>query len=360
MPKKYSFFNLPIKRSRQDYKEATDTIASKYSKINGLVSIYSWGKISNPGISDIDILLIFKNNPKPLPFSRRSFYFLNEKARYLARHPFVFISEESFKKIRYVYPDTNFQLLHGKCIKINGISGSEKYFSIISLLNDIIIRHYPRDFIKQSADNSINVRDTLLRLNSLKYSIGMLEFLSKQKLNEWRDNLKRIEDLRTNWFDDKDYGELVELNENALGITIGFVEQFRGFLAEKGLIKIKGSNIFYNGIKNKTLFVKNWDKKNALKKDYSVLPIELSAQLVKYSNSDGMISHYIRKNLDKRPECSLKHIHIVEKRINILNKQAELAYKLKHSDFAAYFDFGYRNSSGINNWFLKLTDRLRF
>ena len=56
----------------------------------------------------------------------------------------------------------------------------------------------------------------------------------------------------------------------------------------------------------------------------------------------------------------LKYEAVLEKRIKILNSQAELASRLKHSDFAAFFDFGYRQKKGINNWLLNFVDTLRF
>ena len=126
--KGYNFFNLPRECSIEDYKEAIDKIVGKYSKANGLVSIYSWGDVSAPGISDIDIVLVFGKNAEKLPFLSRSFYFLDSETRYLVRHPFVFTGEDSFKNARYVYPDTGFRLLFGKNINIRRLSQSEGYY----------------------------------------------------------------------------------------------------------------------------------------------------------------------------------------------------------------------------------------
>lgn len=370
IPKKYSFFNLPTEYGKEDYSEATSAIIKKYSKIKDLLSIYSWGDVSVFGISDIDLVFVFKSNAGPLPFLSRSFNFLDARARYIARHPFVFIDEDSFKNIRYVYPDANFRLLHGKNISISSLSAKDKYCSTVALLNDIIIRHYPRDFAMQFAGKRINVRDTLLRLSSLKYSVKMIEDIGKNKNPAWNKSLDSIKKFRENWFKNSDYDELCMLNENALGITMGIIQEFKEFLAENDFVKIKNSNdIFYNGIKNKTLFIEDWSKKEAFDKMigiagsakfYSILPIELAAQLAEYSKFKGLISDYIRKNISKGMECSLKHKEVIERRINILNKQAILAFRLKHSDFAAYFDFGYRNSSGVNNWILGLLDKMRF
>ena len=370
--KKYEFFNIPEEYSIADYKKSTNHIIERYSKINGLVSIYNWGDPSIPGISDIDIVLVFKDNAdNPLNLLNRSFYFLDDKTRYLVRHPFIFIDAGSFKKARYIYPNTNFKLLHGKSIKIDKLSPDDEYYSKIALLNDIITRHYPRDFIEQFADKNINIRDTLLRLNSLKYSIKILESLTKEKNARWNVKLRLIENLRKNWFKAKDFNLLVLLNGDAFHITMDIIEKFRIFLIRNNLVNIYyGDKIRYNGIKNKALFIKNWGKTRALQemlntiknkqKFYSILPIELSAQLIEYSKCSGLISSHIRKNISNDIDYQLKYKRVAENRISILNKQAELASKLRHSDFAAFFDFGYRNKHGINNWILSLSDKLRF
>ena len=370
--KKYEFYNIPKEYSLTDYKELMNYIIKKYSKIDGLASIYSWGYISAPGISDLDIIFVLENKANnALPFFNRSFYFLNAKNRYLVRHPFIFIDEGSFKNVRYAYPNTYFRLLYGDDIKINNISSMDSYYSSAGLLNDIIIRHYPRDFINQFMNSGINVRDTLLRLNSLKYSIKTLENLTKEKNKEWNSKLRLIEELRKNWFNSNNFDLLVSLNNDAVDITIDIIEKFKTFLIKNSLVKINSDkNVLYNGIKNKSLFIKNWNKEKALqkmlrnlknkKKSYSILPIELSAQLIEYSKFDGFISDYIRKSINNNIDYQLKHKKNIEKRIKILNGQAELASKLKHSDFVAFFDFGYRNKSGINNWILNLLDKIRF
>ena len=156
--KNYKFFNLPEEYSIEDYKDAVDYIIKKYSKINGLVSVYNWGNPSIPGISDIDMLFVFKSSRSDsLPLLNRSFYFLDKKTRYLVAHPFIFIEEDSFKGVRHIYPNTDFKLLHGRDIKIEKLSADDEYYSKIDLLNDIVIRHYPRDFIEQFVPKKINV-----------------------------------------------------------------------------------------------------------------------------------------------------------------------------------------------------------
>ncbi len=370
--KNYRFYNLPKKYGMQDYREVTETIIKKYSSCNDLVSIYNWGDPSTPGISDIDILFVFKDGAaQPLSFFIRSFNFLDARARYLIRHPFVFIGEESFKNIRYVYPNADFKLLYGKRIRINPLTAEEICHSKISLLNDIIIRHYPRDFLEQNVNRRINARDVLLRLNSLKYTAGMIAELAKNENRQWSQKLNQVYGLRKNWFWNNDFGLLASLTDGAVNISMEIIESFRLFLVKNNIVKIySGAGIRYDGIKNKSLFVKDWNKEDALQQMrelikskkivYSVLPIELSAQLAQYSKHQGRISGYIESKLSADMAFQLKHKNAVLHRAEIFNNQAELAFNLRHSDFAAFFDFGYRNKSGINNWVIGLADRFRF
>lgn len=369
--KNYRFYNLPKEYCLRDYNDVVENVIEKYSETCGLTSIYSWGNISSPGISDIDIIFVFDAEAsRALDFQKRSFYFLNEKARYLVRHPFIFIDRGSFSNIRYVYPDADFKLLYGKNIKINKISPLEHFYSRVALLNDIIIRHYPRDFIEQSVNKSINARDTLLRLNSLRHGIKILEDVTKEKNRQWNYKLGLIEKLRKDWFELNDFELLVLLNEDATAITMEITERFAAFLV-RSMAKITACNdVKYKSPKNSSLFKKKWGKADAFnemsntiknrQRFYSILPIGLSAQLVEYSRHGGLVSGHIRRNLSNNINYQLKHKSAIGQRIKIFNMQAGLASVLRHSDFAAFFDFGYRNKTGINNWILNLADKARF
>ena len=350
----------------EDYNEGIGRIIRKYSGTSGLVSIYEWGSISKPGISDIDIVLVFKDAYKPLPFLKRSFYLAGSKVSYLARHPFIFIGEKSLQDINYINPDVELKLLHGRKCSINRLGNKESSHVKISVMNDLIIRHYPRDFLPQVAGRVINVRDTLLRLNSLTYTISTMEGLTGKKNRPWDRAARQIKWLRQNWFRAKDFGLLTKLNEEASDITIEVVGAFRDFLINKKIADVvSGKKVVYKGAKNRSLFIGNWDKETALAAmmengRYSVLPLELAPQLAEYSKHNGEISSYIRKNIFGNIVYRIKNKGIIKKRIGILNDQASLAKRLKHSDFPAFFDYGYRAKSGINNMVLNLVDKIRY
>ena len=159
---------------------------------------------------------------------------------------------------------------------------------------------------------------------------------------------------------------MTKLNEEASDITMEVVGAFRDFLINKKIADVvSGKKVVYKGAKNRSLFIGNWDKETALAammKDrrYSVLPLELAPQLAEYSKHNGEISSYIRKNIFGNIVYRIKNKGIIKKRIGILNDQASLAKRLKHSDFPAFFDYGYRAKSGINNMVLNLVDKIRY
>ena len=53
----------PEQHDLERYKQARELIVDTYSGLNGLHSIYEFGKINNPGISDLDLMFVFEDQP---------------------------------------------------------------------------------------------------------------------------------------------------------------------------------------------------------------------------------------------------------------------------------------------------------
>ena len=58
--KKYIFEDYPKKKSINFYNEKRKIIKKFFQNDNNLLSVYEYGKTKAPGISDLDIILIFK------------------------------------------------------------------------------------------------------------------------------------------------------------------------------------------------------------------------------------------------------------------------------------------------------------
>jgi hypothetical protein len=365
-----SYHNYPRKIGKKEYDEALNELIGRYSS-NDLVAIYDWGMPSVPGISDLDVLLVWKQSPSPLTLKNRVFVSLSKKTQYVLYHPPLHISANEFGDIPYVYPKGSLRKVWGTDLNINQLSKNEHKEANASLLNDIIVRHYPRDFLSQAVHGKIDIRGSLLRLNSLKYTFETMKAAGVKVESVWEKFSKEVEDARYGWFESEDGKKVLELSTEALLIMMGIIEKSQPLMIKRWR-KVIGefpNEMKFDGIKNKSIFLREWDTDAALKqmrsyalkgKQLSILPLCYAAQLASYSESDGPISKHIRANF--HPAINLEdHSHsVVRKRIMLFNHQANLSMALKHSDFPAFFDFGYRNPSGMNNLLLRALDKIRF
>ena len=356
-----SFYAYPIKYGLKDYERVLDNIRSKAKNTKEILSVYTFGHVSVPGISDIDLIFVLKSGSRLPHFLMRNY--IDRDSNYLVFHPFFIITEDIMKNMMYIYPNSNFVKIYGKEIKIIGPSKNELKKINTYLTTDVILRHFPVDYLYVLLSKSLNVRMILVRLNALGHSFRVFSDIAGFNKREWMIFSKRVENLRKNWFrlnEKSRDAELFDLLKEAVYISMDFVEEFSSFLSKgkNSIISAKKQNIIFKGNKNRISFVKDWNKERALnqmishfvkyKNFYSILPISLLKQLCCYSSADGRLSTYIRRRLSV--QCMQSNIGpIIKKRIQILNKQVEYANKLKHSHYPCFFPLGYKTEKGLKN-----------
>ncbi len=350
-------YNFPTSYSRADYEEATNNIANKFCNKN-CIAVYTWGNIGAPGISDLDFLMVMQPNTKKI---RR--ITLNKQESYLSYHPFFIIDEEIIKNIKYIYPNAPLKLVKGTKVQTEKIDKTTKDAINLILYIDIAIRHYPRDFLERVMRNKIDVRNALLRLNSLSQSFTKWSFLKPTK--EQKDFSKRITHLRSNWFsieERKRNQQIITLTNEAIPLSLEIVEQLKNHINKTNFIQVNRSEkpVVYTGLRHRTYFVENWDPKHALSdmktfykaygKFYSYLPIEFAALYAEYAKQEGILSNHIENNLEQIGfQYKIQNKDIIKKRIHLQNHQAQIAKQTKHSHFPAFYDFGYKSTFGILN-----------
>ncbi len=366
----YTFYDFPKKCDAGEYGKTLAHVKQRYGP-EGLVAIYDWGTPSVPGVSDLDVLLVWEWNAESLPLMKRTFATLPSKDRYILYHPFMHISDNDFENIHYVYPQGKLRKVWGKTLRAKALEKRELLEANAAVLNDIIVRHYPRDFLRQCMEKSIDVRSSLLRLNSLRHTFSTMESLGMEIKIEWEKFSRRVEQLRKGWFADPDTSALSGLVEDALDISMEIVGTFAGYQEDVfgDFIRKLPQDMRFTGIKNSAVFVEDWDEDKAMRgmkalmknrKMTSILPKAYAAQLACYAQEPGIISSHIKKHLLPLPAAESVASVSLKKRMATLNGQAELALRLKHSDFPAFFDFGYRNQKGVNNTLMRMADALRY
>lgn len=353
------FSNYPTKCGLDDYNTLTSKIGKKFLTGN-IKTIYTSGRISNPGISDIDFLIVVKNNTAP----NLKLAWFTKKEQDIVCHPFYIIDENIMENIKWIYPDFNLTLIQGDYININRTKKSEINAIRIFLMLDVILRHFPRNYLEMLIPKWIDTRDALLRLNALNHSISSFRLIGL-KGEKWTYYEKEIKKLRNMWFSigkKEQKKSILKLLKDATYISMDMIDQLSLFLEREEIVKIFRGNkeCVYNGWQNQTFFVEKWDKKKALKrmidfylhnkKFYSVLPLNFLPLFLEYSKEKGVLSSYIRRHLkNSNINYSIQNKGIIKKRINMLNRQTSLAIRMKHRHFTAFFDYGYKSKSGILN-----------
>jgi len=364
----FYFYNKPTYYSTKDYNKVLNKIVSKYFSDN-IKSIYTWGSVSAPGISDIDIIIVL-NKIKGL---KRVLF--NKKEKYIMCHPFFIIDEAISKNIRFIYPNLDLKLIKGGKININLLKKDIVYYVNIFLSIDIAVRHFPRDYMEMLLRKRISIRDSLLRLNALSQSLTLYKELSGKIVPDFESFIRKITFLRKNWFDLKETErnfKLLNLLNEAIIISLKFVDKLRDFIIKENIIKVDfcDKDVVYTGMRNRTFFIKNWQAETAInsminfykdyRKFYSYLPVEFAPLMMEYSKNKGVLSEYIKKSLEvSNIKYKVKGKKIIDKRIFLLNKQAEISLTTRHSHFVAFFDYGFKSKHGLLNRFMHLGRKIK-
>lgn len=356
-----SFYAHPIKYKLKDYELVLDRIRRKAKKAKEILSVYTFGNVSVPGISDIDLIFVLKEGSGLPGFLRKNY--IDRDSNYIFFHPFFIITEDIMKNMMYIYPNSNFVKIYGKEIAINEPSKSELKKIKKCLITDVILRHFPVDYLYILLSKGLNVRMVLLRLNALSHTFKVFYDVAGIKKPEWGIFSKRVNKIRKNWFrmnNNSREEEIFSLLKEAVYTSMDIVSEFDAFLSKdkRNIINTPRHNVLFKGNKNRISFVKGWNKEKAInqmiihflkhRNFYSVLPISFLKQLCSYSSVNGRLSHYIKRRLDT--ECFQSNIEsAIKKRIQVLNDQVEYANKLKHSHYPCFFPLGYKTEKGLKN-----------
>ncbi len=217
--------DYPSKISIESYTELVIKIVTELPKSSDLISIYQLGSINDPGISDLDILCIFKDDTKCSTNINDS---LNETERKILTHHLFGIAESDRElSLRYNH-FTNFKLLFGKDLSIgkNASTSSE-------LKTQIALEFMLKFFISldiQMKYSTIKMRSFLLSAKALLYDIELLS-LQGCKLETM---VKQVIAWRTSWFE----------HQPGSAEIISFVKQFHSELTSVLEAQLSSNNFF--------------------------------------------------------------------------------------------------------------------
>ena len=192
---KLHFVNRPVAISRQAYDEALADVADYLAQVPGFLSLYRFGNITTPGISDLDILAVFKNG-----VTTHITGFENTKPQHanLFTHGIMALCEDHFYKNQHYTLWSDHLLIRGENLEAK-VAERKTNVEIealkIQTALEFLIANYI-DLKMQLTYRIIKLRSFLQHVKGLIYDLEFLGINSGSLMNLLAE-MKRI---ILNWF----------------------------------------------------------------------------------------------------------------------------------------------------------------
>jgi hypothetical protein len=235
----FEFSYEPKKVSEKYYESARKEIVQYYSANENVLSIYEYGSVSSPGVSDLDIILVLTDD---VNVEESFFDFSNisdEVHRLVADGNVMKMSEENFRKINYLDNKLNVKKLFGKdCPRDFPNHNDEKCLELISIIDwlpERILR-----LTRAINGKRINVTMVLCILHSFSYSIKKIDALTfdidhQGKVKKSDSVLKTISLLRNTWHELSDPRRmLIACIKDAINLGYEYLHLFESYLKNHG------------------------------------------------------------------------------------------------------------------------------
>jgi len=300
--------NIPKKLNKIDYQIAENKFIELYSKQHFVKSIYGFGSVTLPGISDLDFVVAVDDDAS-LPKTMSYEYFDKKTSYILSHNPFIF-PKSIFSSINKI---SNFGSLVYKSKTKYGDLETVDYdqdFSLLILI-DYCNYFYPRIFLTFLSEDTLDIRLSIQLLNALSHSISLFrKITSIEYINIFDEFLHNLNEFKQNFFSlskDKILDNLmILLNEAAITsseliiVLNKFINQHYWTTISKNnkIIFQRSGYVFTDRYSNSQEII---DRMKELKKIFggwiTILPISLAYPVIKYSNENGCVSNVIKDNL---------------------------------------------------------------
>lgn len=227
--------DIPQKHSKEDYKEAVDKHVAYFSKLKNVKSIYQIGGVSTPGVSDIDLIIVFKNESY---FKKNPRIVNNTTANYLFTHSLYGVSENDFNNsLKYTFFH-NHVLLYGKTLDLNNYqSNTDQLLLKKQIALEFLVKMYVNLGVQKSY-KTIKLRSIFLHVKALLYDFDFLNIYPEPVVSLVNQGIE----YRNSWFEknisDNDIELWFKAFYNAYEIFLEDVLNDHKFFASESAFKI--------------------------------------------------------------------------------------------------------------------------
>lgn len=186
-----------------DYTRAIDSMLDKLKQLPGIVSVYQIGGVSNPGISDIDLLVLFEDDARcalnPLDG-------LSTTERYLYVHNLFGTSVGIFRGyLKYDFFH-NYRLLYGREFEFDSAKLPQAQREAVNAQSalEYLVKMYINMTIERIY-GIVRARGVLLLAKAVKYDLDALG----RSDGAPAEMIRQIMDWRKHWFDAAPTGDSI-------------------------------------------------------------------------------------------------------------------------------------------------------
>ena len=189
----YHFTNYPVAYSPDQYESTLAEVTTRLRSMEGVKAIYQFGNVKAPGISDLDILVVFKSGTKmrsnPIDRSRK-------QEGYFFAHNLFGLDEEKVDPFVLFQPHFSGKLIWGdgrelvRQYKQEGSSALWEQIAIEYLLKNFLVS------LSQQLSGVVKVRQLLLEANATLYDLEILN-----ETGRLRELVEQLIRWRGHWFD---------------------------------------------------------------------------------------------------------------------------------------------------------------
>ncbi|HNQ45523.1 MAG TPA: hypothetical protein PL032_05785 [Syntrophorhabdus sp.] len=193
----FRFKNTPQFIPLEVYENEITTMIERLNEHKNIVSVYQVGTVQHPGISDIDMLVVLKDDAE---FYQNPLKNSSVTGRYLFVHPLLGVTKTDFMEAQHFNFFRNWRLLLGEQL----ITGENKFSSdeIACLQIQIALEYLLSNYIQLTVmklHRIVNIRALLLNMKAMLYDLRLLNVSS----GPLYDLLERLVAWRDRWFEEQ-------------------------------------------------------------------------------------------------------------------------------------------------------------
>lgn len=189
---KLKVIDYPIKITVSQYTDLRTKLVNQLLSDDAVLSVYQMGSVKDPGISDLDIICVFKNNSSCDLNLRRD---LSDDEKKILTHGIFGMEEQDLEQIIAYNLLSNLQFLGGKDLDLNE---NTTIFNQ-DLKNQIALEYMIKMFITLNAQTTLGIvklRSFLLLGKAIRFDLDLLSIKDGQLF----DLVNEVLHFRNQWY----------------------------------------------------------------------------------------------------------------------------------------------------------------